>query len=226
MSSNSRASMVCSAAALFGSRGLSATSFSDVLADSGAPRGSIYHHFPGGKKQLAQDAIGWTSEQILTHLRACPADTAAGVLAWFIDLWRQSVQVSGGSAGCPVAGIAIDTVAADDLIDAARAAFAQWTALLASQLQAAGVPTHRAGPIATTSLAAMEGALILCRAERSGEPLETTAQELMSLLPGPALASAQRRRSSRFAVSSRARRVLHDRGLMACPVRVTEHSLV
>ena len=184
MNSNSRTRMVRSAAALFSSRGLSATSFSDVLADSGAPRGSIYHHFPGGKKQLAQDAIGWTSEQILAHLQACPATTPSGVLAWFIDLWRQSVQTSGGSPGCPVAGIAIDTgSAADDLIDAARGAFAQWTALLASQLQAAGVPAHRAGPIATTSLAAMEGALILCRAERSSEPLETTAQELMKLLP-------------------------------------------
>lgn len=187
MDRNSRARMVRSAAALFGSRGLSATSFSDVLADSGAPRGSIYHHFPGGKKQLAEDAIGWTSEQILAHLKACPAKTPSGVLTWFIDLWRQSVQVSGGSSGCPVAGIAIDTGgAADDLIGAARAAFSQWTSLLASQLQAAGVPRHRAGPIATTSLAAMEGALILCRAERSSQPLETTAQELMKLLPsGP-----------------------------------------
>jgi hypothetical protein len=97
---------------------------------------------------------------------------------------RQSVATSGGSPGCPVAGIAIDTGSAtDDLIDAARGAFAQWTGLLASQLQAAGVPAHRAGPIATTSLAAMEGALILCRAERSSQPLETTAQELMKLLP-------------------------------------------
>ena len=184
MGSNSRASMIRSAAALFGSHGLTATSFSDVLADSGAPRVSIYHHFPGGKKQLAQDAIMWTSEQVLAHLRACPATTAPGVLAWFIDLWRQSVQASGGSSGCPVAGIAIDTgAAADDLIGPARAAFAQWTALLAGQLQETGVPAHRAGPIATATLAAMEGALILCRAERSSQPLETTAQELMNLLP-------------------------------------------
>src|ERR1700761_553106 len=109
MSSNSRASMVRTAAALFGSRGLPATSFSDVLAASGAPRGSIYHHFPGGKKQLAQDAIAWTSEQVLGHLRACPADTPAGVLAWFVDLWRQSALASGGSSGCPVAGVALDT---------------------------------------------------------------------------------------------------------------------
>jgi TetR/AcrR family transcriptional regulator, lmrAB and yxaGH operons repressor len=187
MNSNSRASMIRSAAALFGTRGLSGTSFSDVLAASGAPRGSIYHHFPGGKKQLAEDAIGWTSDQILAHLRACPADTAAGVLAWFIDLWRQSVLTPQGSSGCPVAGIAIDTgIATDGLIDAARAAFSSWTALLADQLQAAGVPAHRAGPIATATLAAMEGALILCRAERSSQPLEATAQELMNLLPPPA----------------------------------------
>src|SRR6266852_2806477 len=77
MGSNSRATMIRSAAALFGSRGLSGTSFSDVLADSGARRGSIYHHFPGGKKQLAEDAIGGTSQQVLARLRACPAGTPA-----------------------------------------------------------------------------------------------------------------------------------------------------
>jgi TetR/AcrR family transcriptional regulator, lmrAB and yxaGH operons repressor len=187
MNSNSRARMIRSAAALFGSRGLSGTSFSDVLANSGAPRGSIYHHFPGGKKQLAEDAISWISDQVLAHLRACPADTAAGVLAWFIDLWRQSVLASGGSSGCPVAGVVIDTgTTADGLIDAASAAFSSWTTLLAGQLPAAGVPAHRAGPIATATLAGMEGALILCRAERSSQPLEITAQELMNLLPPPA----------------------------------------
>jgi TetR/AcrR family transcriptional regulator, lmrAB and yxaGH operons repressor len=186
MSSNSRASMIRSAAALFGSRGLSGTSFSDVLADSGAPRGSIYHHFPGGKQQLAGDAIGWTSEQILAHLRACPEGTASGVLAWFIDLWRQSVLASGGPAGCPVAGVAVDAGTAGDLIEAAGAAFSSWTAALAGRLQAAGVPAHRAGSIATATVAGMEGALILCRAERSSQPLEATAQELMNLLPSPA----------------------------------------
>jgi TetR/AcrR family transcriptional repressor of lmrAB and yxaGH operons len=184
MSSNSRAAMIRSAASLIGSCGLSGTSFSDVLADSGAPRGSIYHHFPGGKKQLAGDAIGWTSAQVLAHLRACPASTPSGVLECFIDLWRQSVAASGGSSGCPVAGVAIDTgTAIDDLIEAAHAAFSSWTALLAERLQAAGIPSHRAWPVALTTLASMEGALILCRAERSSQPLETVAQELMRLLP-------------------------------------------
>src|SRR5216684_1012059 len=111
MANDSRASMVRSAASLISSRGVSATSFSDVLTDSGAPRGSIYHHFPEGKKQLAEDAIRWTSERVLAYQRACPAVTASGVLAYFMDMWRRVVLTSGGSSGCAVAGVAIDTVA-------------------------------------------------------------------------------------------------------------------
>ena len=180
VSGSSRVSMISSAAALIGARGLSGTSFSDVLADSGAPRGSIYHHFPGGKKQLAADVIEWTSGQILGYLRECPADTPAGVLAWFVDLWRQSVLASGGCGGCPVAGVAMD---ADDeeLTTAARAAFAAWTDLLAAQLEAAGLAAHRAGPVASTALTAMEGALVMCRVQRDSGPLETIAAELMRL---------------------------------------------
>jgi TetR/AcrR family transcriptional regulator, lmrAB and yxaGH operons repressor len=185
MSSSSRVSMIQSAAVLFGLRGMSATSFADVLEHSGAPRGSIYHHFPGGKRQLATDVIGWTSDQVLGHMRACPPGAGpAEVLAWFVDLWRQSVLASDGCSGCPVAGVAIDAAGAeDDLIEAARAAFADWAAELASQLAQAGLPPDRAGSVAIAALACMEGALILCRAERSSAPLEATARELMNLVP-------------------------------------------
>src|SRR3989442_13851453 len=104
MATNSRASMVRSAASLIRSRGVNATSFSDVLADSGAPRGSIYHHFPDGKRQLAEDAIQWTSERLLAHLRAGAPTSPSAVLERFIAMWRQVVVASGGSAGCVVAG--------------------------------------------------------------------------------------------------------------------------
>ncbi|HEX2682112.1 MAG TPA: TetR/AcrR family transcriptional regulator, partial [Candidatus Dormibacteraeota bacterium] len=110
MSKDSRTKMVRSAASLIRIRGFNATSFSDVVDDSGAPRGSIYHHFPQGKEQLAGDAIKWTSERVLAHQRACRATTAAGVLDCFIDMWRQVVIASGGSAGCVVAGVAVDTM--------------------------------------------------------------------------------------------------------------------
>ena len=181
---DSRASMVRGAVSLIRTRGVNATSFSDVLAESGAPRGSIYHHFPKGKQQLAGDAIHWTSERVLAHQRACRATTPAGVLDCFIDMWRQVVVASGGTAGCVVAGVAIDTPPGDRaMIDVVRATFRSWVDLLSDQLAAAGVPARRASRIALTTVAGMEGALILCRAEGTSAPLETVAAELKRLTP-------------------------------------------
>ena len=185
MTSDSRERMVRSAASLIRTRGVNATSFSEVLADSGAPRGSIYHHFPEGKQQLAENAIRWTSERVLARLRAGAAATPSDVLKRFIDLWRQVVLTSRGTAGCVVAGVAIDTDAGETgQIDLVRSTFRSWTALLAEQLKAVGVPAGRAAPIALATLAGMEGALILCRAEGNAKPLDTVAEELLRLLPG------------------------------------------
>lgn len=183
MANESRENMVRSAAALIGSRGVTATSFSEVLTDSGAPRGSIYHHFPEGKKQLAEDAIRYTSERVLAYLRSGPTDSASEVLRRFIGLWRQVVVTSGATAGCVVAGVAVDTSDDPGLMDVVRATFRSWVEALAEQLEAAGLPAARARPIAQATLAGMEGALILCRAEGDSGPLDAVAGELLRLLP-------------------------------------------
>ena len=184
MGKDSRARMVHSAASLIRTRGVTATSFSEVIDDSGAPRGSIYHHFPQGKDQLAEDAIKWTSDRVLEQQRKCTATTASGVLDWFIDMWRNVVVASGGAAGCVVAGVAVDTTPdAEALMAVVRATFQSWVDLLAEQLEATGVPAERARSVALATLAAMEGALILCRSERSVRPLEEVAAELKRLLP-------------------------------------------
>ncbi len=184
MSNDSRASMIRSAASLIASHGMSGTSFSDVLADSGAPRGSIYHHFPDGKQQLAREAVSWTSERVVGYLRAEPPTTPAGVLDRFVGLWRRVVVESAGSSGCVVAGVALDTEATDDtLIETVRASFRSWAGVLAEQFEAAGVGAGRARSLALAAVAGMEGALILCRAEQSVEPLDTVAGELRRLLP-------------------------------------------
>jgi AcrR family transcriptional regulator len=176
--------MVRSAASLIRSRGVSATSLSDVLADSKAPRGSIYHHFPDGKLQLAEDAITWTSGRVLAHLRAGKPQSPSDVLERFIAMWRQVVVTSAGSAGCVVAGVAIDTGPDDRaLMEVVRATFRTWAATLAEELEAVGVPGRRARPIALATLAGMEGALILCRAEGNVKPLDAVAEELKRLLP-------------------------------------------
>src|SRR5271154_5962656 len=127
--------MVQSAASLIGQHGMNATSFSDVMADSGVSRGSIYHHFPEGKRQLTECALQLTSDQILSHMRTSSATTAEGVIRHFLSLFRQVVIASGGSAGCAVAGVTIDVSEGDDdLLALARDAFASWSSLLATQL--------------------------------------------------------------------------------------------
>ncbi|HEX4296746.1 MAG TPA: TetR/AcrR family transcriptional regulator [Devosia sp.] len=187
MDKDSRSKMIESAAGLIGSRGLNAASFSEVLAVSGAPRGSIYHHFPEGKDQLAAEAVRWTSARVLAFQAAYAGTTPEGVLDRFVGMWRHTVEVSHGEAGCVVAGVAIDTVSSvPGLIELVRETFREWVALLARQLEATGVAPERAGAIATMAVAAMEGALILCRAEGGTAPLERVAAELKRLLPAAA----------------------------------------
>jgi TetR/AcrR family transcriptional repressor of lmrAB and yxaGH operons len=179
---DSREKMVQSAATLIGKHGMNATSFSDVLADSGAPRGSIYHHFPEGKRQLSECAMRLTSDQILEHLRASTATTASDVLRHFIALFRHVIVVSEGAAGCAVAGVTIDVVEGDDdLLAVARDAFQSWVSLLASQLEGVGVSIERVQSIAVTTIASVEGALILCRAAGDEEPLNIVEGQLLSL---------------------------------------------
>jgi TetR/AcrR family transcriptional repressor of lmrAB and yxaGH operons len=181
---DSRDRMIESAASLIGQRGMNATSFSDVLGESGAPRGSIYHHFPEGKRQLTECAMRLTSDQILAYMRASTATTSHGVLRHFTALFRQVVVVSGGRAGCAVAGVTIDvTDDDDDLLGVARDAFQSWVSLLAAQLEGTGVAKTRAHGVAVISIASVEGGLILCRAEGSDEPLRVVEEELLALLP-------------------------------------------
>lgn len=181
--------MVASAAALIGAHGVTATSFSDVLDDSGAPRGSIYHHFPGGKRQLAEDAMAWTREQVLAYQSSCRATSAPGVVEHFVALFRQAMVSSECHAGCPVAGVIVDTYSGEDgLLKAGRETFRSWIGLLARQLVSAGVPPRAARSLAMTTLASVEGALVLCRAEGSVRPLDSVEHQLSDLarsLAGP-----------------------------------------
>lgn len=186
--SASRDRMVTSAAVLIGERGITATSLSDVIQASGSPRGSIYHYFPGGKTQLAVEALSTAAGQALAYLKMSPATTPAEVMAWFIAPWRARVLESGGTHGCVLAGTSLGLALADSedeeaqtLAAAVQEQFAAWHTELRSQFERVGLAPARANTLARLTVSAMEGALILCRVEASVTPLEDTAAELMEL---------------------------------------------
>jgi TetR/AcrR family transcriptional repressor of lmrAB and yxaGH operons len=191
MSSDARQKMIESAVTLLAMRGLQGTAFSDVLERSGAPRGSIYHHFPKGKDELVDAAIELSGQRALRVLDAVEGASAREITTYFLDLWREVLVRSKFRAGCAVLAV---TVASDspDLLDHAAAIFRAWRGRLAELYVAAGVEPRIASSFATTLVAASEGAVVLSRAEQSLEPFEQVAERLVETTP-----SGRRRSQSR-----------------------------
>jgi AcrR family transcriptional regulator len=177
--------MIESAAVLMRERGVQATSFSEVLAHSGAPRGSIYHHFPGGKAQLIEEATQYAGDFIAAGLATALAEKdPVDAINGFVRMWRGILTRSDFTDGCPIVAVTLDGDSSAAAHDAAAAAFAGWEEQIADGLVPHGVARERAESIATISIAAIEGAVVLARAERSTGPLERVANELERLLVG------------------------------------------
>jgi AcrR family transcriptional regulator len=183
MRSDARQKMIDSAVLLFRERGIDGTAFSDVLAHSGAPRGSIYHHFPEGKAQLAREATERAGELMagLFERQLTAAGPAAAIDA-FVAFWRTTLTSSDFEAGCPIAAAAVAGHDTPGARDAAGVAFARFQELCAADLVARGVEPERAASVAALVVSAVEGAVILCRAQRSLEPLERTAAEISRMI--------------------------------------------
>ncbi|MCL7425358.1 TetR/AcrR family transcriptional regulator [Streptomyces sp. YS415] len=176
--------MILSAAALLREYGASATSIDRVLAHSGAPRGSVYHHFPGGRAQLIDEAVELAGDFIagLIHAAMQTDDPLEAVDAFFV-LWRDRLLESDFRAGCPIAAVAVETNDdAPQLARSAAAVFARWQEALAALFVRHGLTEERSRRLGAFVIAAVEGAVIMCRAERNTAPIEAAAAEIHDLL--------------------------------------------
>lgn len=171
--------MIRSAAILFRERGVEGTAFADVLEHSAAPRGSVYHHFPGGKQQIAEEATRWAGGVMGAGIAgALREDDPLAALDDFVGLWRGVLEESDFAAGCPIVAAALEGDRSPGAREAAAETFAEWRRLLADAFAKAGLSTAEAGSMATLFIAAIEGAIVLARAEKSIEPLTEVAGEL------------------------------------------------
>jgi TetR/AcrR family transcriptional regulator, lmrAB and yxaGH operons repressor len=174
-----RERMVASAVDLLARRGLQATSFSEVLEHSGAPRGSVYHHFPEGKDQMigsALDAAGGRAIELLDRKAGAPAEEIA---TWFLHIWREVLIRGQFEAGCAVLAVA---VAADspELLEQTAHVFWTWRRRLADLLEQGGLKADDARRFAAVLVASSEGAVVLARAEQSLEPFDLVAEQLVN----------------------------------------------
>jgi AcrR family transcriptional regulator len=177
--------MIQSAALLMRERGVEATSFSEVLARSGAPRGSIYHHFPGGKAQLIEEATRYAGDFTAAGIIASTAhEDPVGAVREFTAMWLRLLRESDFAAGCPVVAASLESDRAPGARNAAARAFLHWEDLLAQVLADRLDDPDRARSLATLVIASIEGAVVVSRAVRSTGPLERVGTELERLLSG------------------------------------------
>lgn len=182
MARDTRRTMVLTAVQVLRERGADGLTVEEVLVRSGAPKGSVYYHFPGGRAELIDEALTYAGNTIAALLNRAATDGPESVLQEFIDIWRYVLNDSDYAAGCPVVSVAISGTETAEVALKAREFFAQWTAALTTAFLAEGMPEATAQQLATLSIAAIEGAVILCRAQRSIGPLEDSLAQLRTLI--------------------------------------------
>ncbi|NMM87568.1 TetR family transcriptional regulator [Rhodococcus sp. SRB_17] len=182
---SSRDRMVRSAVELISRNGVDATSFNDVIKHSGAPRGSIYHHFPGGKTQLMVEAVQAAGAIITRRISAAAVTgSPADVIDAVGDIWRRNLAQSDYAIGCPVIAGGLARASEPEVAEAAAEVLAGWQKLVEAALESAGSPAAQAQSMANLTIASIEGAVALCQTTRSIEPLErvmATLQELSKI---------------------------------------------
>jgi AcrR family transcriptional regulator len=178
MAYDSKEQMIEGAIQLLATKGLQATSFSEVLALTGAPRGSIYHHFPKGKNELIAAALDLSSQRTLQLIETKRGESARAITEFFLDLWRKLLVHSQFRAGCSVLAV---TIAADseELREKAASIFDAWQKKLTELYIEAGVDPVSAADFSFELISASEGAVVVARAQKSLAPFEAVAKRLV-----------------------------------------------
>jgi TetR/AcrR family transcriptional repressor of lmrAB and yxaGH operons len=166
-------------------KGLHGIGLAEVLAQAQAPKGVLYHHFPGGKTELAVAAVNAVVERMQSSLENAlrpPADPLTALRNWLVHTQNQLAQ-GGYERGCPLATIALETTSQDVVIRQALArGFALLRASLAEAFERAGVETSRAEGLASLIISAYEGGLLQARVAGSLEPMQRMGESLFSLI--------------------------------------------
>jgi len=184
--------MLVSAIALLSEHGARATTIDQVLAHSGAPRGSVYHHFPEGRTQLIDEAVGRAGGQMTGLIEAAAeGDEPVQVVERYLAAWSEQLERSSFRMGCPIVAVAVETNDdAPELARTAGAVFADWQEAFAAMLRSRGLEEQRSRRLAAMIVAAVEGAVVLARAQQDIAPMQDVAAEVCDLV-SHALADAR-----------------------------------
>jgi AcrR family transcriptional regulator len=162
-----------------GRQGYAATGVKQIVAAANAPFGSIYHFFPGGKEEIAAEAIrraGAEYEQLIPAVFDAAPDVAGGVRLFFAGAATHLEETDYEDA-CPIATIALEVSSSSEPLRVACAeVFEGWIEAGVGRFATLGLSPTRTRELVVAMLAALEGAFVLCRALRSTVPLAVAGE--------------------------------------------------
>ncbi|OZG28687.1 TetR family transcriptional regulator [Williamsia sp. 1138] len=191
MARDTRETILTTAIELMRVHGYSALSMKQIVAGSGAPIGSIYHHFPEGKSQIAREALvnaGIAYAAVIPAVLADQVDLGAGIRAAFAQAAEVTEQ-TGFANMCPVSTVAGEVANSDDsLRRAAAGVFTDWITLGQAYFESRGVESEMAEEAITAIVCSLEGAFVMARTLRNTRPLIAAGTALSARYEGVALA--------------------------------------
>jgi len=180
---STRTNMLISAAEVLRERGAAGVTIDEVLARSGAPRGSVYYHFPEGRNQILTEALQYAGDALTDVIADAATKGGMYLVRKFVEFWEGLLVESDFTAGCPVVAAAIGS--ADDepqLSTVAGNIFRRWRDALTGAFVSDGFGEPCAASLAITCIASLEGAVVLCRSTRSVDPLREVAEQVEFLV--------------------------------------------
>jgi AcrR family transcriptional regulator len=164
---------------LFRRQGFMGTGVKQILAEAGAPFGSLYHHFPGGKSELGAETVrrsGALYGLLLGEFAGPNVPLTEGIREFFAGAAATLVETDYADA-CPIATVALETASTnEELRQACADVFAAWIEGGTIRFEMEGIPHERARTLVIQMLAALEGAFVLSRALRDTEPVEAAGE--------------------------------------------------
>lgn len=175
--------MLVSAADVMRERGAAGVTIDEVLARSGAPRGSVYYHFPDGRNQMLTEALRYSGDSITAMIDDATGWGARALLREFVEFWERLLTEGDFTAGCPVVAAAIGSDEDEAKLSAeAGAILRRWCSALTRAFVNDGFEDADAASLAVTSIAALEGAVLLSRSTRTADPLRQVGDQLEFLI--------------------------------------------
>jgi AcrR family transcriptional regulator len=197
MATGTRDRIVQRSAELFRRQGFTGTGVKQIVAEAGAPFGSVYHFFPGGKEQLGAEVIRWSGAiygQLIDAFFAPGADPVAATRDFFAAA-ADTLKESGYADACPIATVTLEVSGTSEPMRQACAdVFTSWIQAGTDRLAEAGISRQRARSLTISMLASLEGAFVLARALRSTEPLDTAGAAATAAVREAVAAQRTRRR--------------------------------